>query len=127
MDDKFRKIMDDEPVFAFSKRFNLYSNGSSVKEDSVLFTIAHIQDPVTQFASARVLTFMRPLWKSYFFTNEEMISFHYNDYEHAFALAANYSAQVAKDAYASGSDNYKDIVELSARQVIWIECSDRAS
>ena len=118
VDDKYRKIMDDEPVFAFSKSFNLSSNSSSIKEDSVLFTIAHIQDPVTQFASARGLTFMRPLWKSYFFTNEELISFHYNDYDHAFALAANYSAQVAKDAYASGSDSYKDIVELSARQVI---------
>lgn len=120
IDDKFRSIMDEEPVFAFSKRFNLSSNSSdtSVREDSVLFTIAHIQDPVTQYASARGLTLMRPLWKSYFYSNEDMISFHYNDYKHAFALAANYSAQVAKDAYASGSDNYKEIVELSARQVM---------
>ena len=124
VDSKFRSIMDDEPAFAFSKKFNLTSNrnnslaSSTRSEDTVLFTIAHLQDPVTQFASARGLTLMRPLWKSYFYTDEEMISFHYNDWEHAFALAANYSAQVAKDAYASGSDNYKDIVELSARQVL---------
>ena len=123
VDTRFRSIMDDEPVFAFSKAFNLSSNSSrysaaAVKEDSVLFTIAHLQDPVTQFASARGLTLMRPLWKSYFYTDESLISFHYNDYDHASKLAANYSAQVAKDAYASGSDNYKDIVELSARQVM---------
>lgn len=123
VDDNFRQIMEEEPVFAFSKTFNLSSNSShysdaAIKEESVLFTIAHIQDPVTQFASARGLTYMRPLWKSYFHSDEALISFHYNDYEQAFSLAANYSAQVAKDAYASGSDNYKDIVELSARQVM---------
>ena len=124
VDNDFRSIMDEEPVFAFSKKLHLGSNHSgyaeyaSVKEDSVLFTIAHLQDPVTQFASARGLTFMRPLWKSYFSSDDSLISFHYNDYAHAFKLAANYSAQVAKDAYASGSDNYKDIVELSARQVM---------
>ncbi|KAK3723483.1 hypothetical protein LTR37_001735 [Vermiconidia calcicola] len=124
VDSNYRPIMDEEPVFAFTKHFNLSSSHSgygeqrSTKEDSVLFTIAHIQDPVTQFASARGLTFMRPLWKSYFFTDEALISFHYHDYKNALSLAANYSAQVAKDAYASGSDNYKDIVELSARQVM---------
>ena len=124
VDTKFRSIMDDEPAFAFCKKFNLTSNSNSSSasstkaEESVLFIIAHLQDPVTQFASARGLTFMRPLWKSYFYSDEDMVSFHYNDRKHAFALAANYSAQVAKDAYASGSDNYKDIVELSARQVL---------
>ena len=124
VDSEYRSIMDEEPAFAFSKNFNLSSNHSAhgeeskLKEDSVLFTIAHLQDPVTQFASARGLTFMRPLWKSYFYTDDALISFHYTDYAHAFQLAANYSTQVAKDAYASGSDNYKDIVELSARQVM---------
>ncbi|KAK4634437.1 putative glutaminase [Fulvia fulva] len=119
VDDSYRSIMDEEPVFAFSKSFNL-SGGCTDEyvEDSVLFTIAHIQDPVTQFASARGLTMMRPLWKSYFFTNDALTSFHYHDYKHAFTLAADYSAKVAKDAYASGSDSYKDIVELSARQVL---------
>lgn len=126
IDDNFREIMDDEPVFAFSKTFHLSSDeedGTSkseaeAKEDTALFTITHTQDPVTQFASARGITYMRPLWKSYFQTNEDLISFHYNDYEHALRLAANYSAQVAKDAYASGSDNYKDTVALTARQVL---------
>lgn len=41
VDDTFRTIMDEEPVFAFSKHFNLSSSGKD--EDSVLFTISHIQ------------------------------------------------------------------------------------
>ena len=124
LDEKFQPTANDGPVVAFSKRLhlgtyhNVSSAGNPAKQDRVLFTIAHLQDPVTQFASARGLTYMRPLWKSYFHSDDSLISFHYKDYANAFQLAANYSAQVAKDAYASGSDNYKDIVELSARQVM---------
>ncbi|KAK3066375.1 hypothetical protein LTR53_017308 [Teratosphaeriaceae sp. CCFEE 6253] len=124
VDDDFRGIMEEEPVFAFSKRFNLSSSHSSpkatasVKEDSVLFTISHIQDPVVQFAAARGLTYMRPLWESYFSSDEALVTYHYLDYSDAAHLAAKYSAQLARDAYASGSDNYMDIVALSARQVM---------
>lgn len=120
-DDSFRTIMDEEPVFAFSKSFNLSGKTGykdEMSEESILFTITHIQNPVTQFASARGLTMMRPLWMSYFFSDEALVSFHYDDFKHALALAANYSEQVAKDAYRSGSTNYKEIVELSARQVM---------
>lgn len=128
VDDRFRSVMDDEPVFAFTKTFNLSSDGnttstshSSSKESSVLFTIAHIQDPVTQFASARGLTWMRPLWKSYFSSDSSLIHFHYTDYAHAFALAANYSAQLEHDAsLTSHSKNisYPDLLALTPRQVL---------
>lgn len=122
VDSDFRSIMDREPVFAFSKSFNLSANHSSTSsgktEQSALFTIAHLQDPVTQFASGRGLTFMRPLWMSYFYSDAALITYHYMDFPHADHLAANYSAQLAKDAFASGSTKYKEIVELSARQVI---------
>jgi len=126
IDDDYRGIMEEEPVFAFSKSFKLSGNNSrgdsvkstAIKEDSVLFSIAHTQDPVTQFASARGLTYMRPLWMSYFSSDSALIAYHYADFEHASKLAGNYSAQLATDAYASGSDSYKEIVELSARQVM---------
>ncbi|TIA37388.1 putative glutaminase [Aureobasidium pullulans] len=120
-DERFRSIMQDEPVFAFSKSFNLAPNTSSHKNtssDSVLFTIAHIQDPVTQYASARGLTFMRPLWKTWFPTDDNLTSFHYMDFNNAQKLAQNYSDQLAIDAYQSGSDSYVDIVALSARQTM---------
>ncbi|KFX96384.1 hypothetical protein V490_03361, partial [Pseudogymnoascus sp. VKM F-3557] len=121
-DSKFRNINEDEPVFAFSKDFKLKSTTSKskkeVSDDSILFTIAHIQDPVVQFAAARGLTLMRPLWASWFDTAELMISHHYLDFEKSSKLAAEYSEQLAVDALKSGSEDYKDIVALSARQVM---------
>lgn len=120
VDGNFRGIMDQEPVFAFAKSFKL--NGTSEKSgksyDSVLFTIAHIQDPVIQFASARGMTLMKPLWGSYYLTPEELLDFHYYDFDKAFQLASNYSGQLEKDALVSGSEDYKDILALSARQVL---------
>lgn len=110
--------MDEEPVFAFAKSFNLNSTTKAVQQHSALFTIAHVQDPVVQFASARGLTMMRPLWASYFLEVTKLLVFHYLDFHNAFSLASNYSAQLAVDAYKSGADDYVDIVALSARQVL---------
>jgi hypothetical protein len=112
--------MDEEPVFAFAKSFRLNSttSASTPVTDSVLFTIAHVQDPVVQFAAARGLTFMRPLWASWFESPESLLTFHYLDYRNANKLARNYSSQLAEDAYKSGSVDYVDIVALSARQAM---------
>lgn len=118
VDTRFRPIMDEEPVFAFSKHFALNTTKASTESDSVQFTIAHTQDIVLQYASARGLTYMRPLWKSWFLTNDDLLSFHYADFASANALASNYSAQLAVDAYKSGAHDYVDIVTLSARQVL---------
>ncbi|KAF2101273.1 DUF1793-domain-containing protein [Rhizodiscina lignyota] len=120
IDNGFRSIMDEEPVFAFSKSFKLASKKGLQKsvEDSVTFTIAHIQDPVVQYASARGLTHMRPLWKSWFSTESEMLSYHYLDFYNAVYLARNYSEQLSVDAEAYGGTDYADVLALSARQVM---------
>ncbi|KAF2729205.1 glutaminase A [Polyplosphaeria fusca] len=121
LDDDFRGIMDEEPVFAFAKEFKLAQKDSTSTEntcDSVLFTFTFIQDPVTQYASARGLTFMRPLWESWFVNEARLIQFHYGDFVNANHLATNYSEQLRIDAYQSGSTNYVDIVALSARQIM---------
>ncbi|KAF1979430.1 glutaminase A [Bimuria novae-zelandiae CBS 107.79] len=112
-----RGIHDKEPIFAFSKLFELEKKDGPGR-GSVMFTVSHVQDLVTQFASERGLTQMRPLWKSWFYTDEELISFHYHDFANANALATNYSEQLHVDADAYGSDNYVDIVALSARQTM---------
>lgn len=120
VDGNFRAIMDEEPVFAFSKSFSL--NGTAAKSGkthgSVTFTLAHIQDPVIQFAAARGMTLMKPLWASYYLTADELLDFHYYDFSKAFSLASNYSQQLESDALKSGSEDYKDILALSARQVL---------
>ncbi|TKX27634.1 hypothetical protein C1H76_0058 [Elsinoe australis] len=119
VDKDFRSIMDEEPVFAFSRSFKLKSKTSTeATTQSLTFTIAHVRDPVVQFASSRGLTLMRPLWKTWFMTDDKLTKFHYLDFEHATKLAQNYSDQLAIDAYKSGSDSYVDIVALSARQVM---------
>ncbi|KAJ5953222.1 hypothetical protein N7454_000118 [Penicillium verhagenii] len=116
-DQDFRAIRDRSPVFAFSKSFTL-GRSSKQSSDSVTFTLALIQIPVVQYASARGLTLMRPLWESWYPTTGELLSFHYKDHAVAASLAANYSQQVADDAYLSGADDYVQIVALSARQVM---------
>ena len=122
VDGKYRRIMEEEPVFAFSKTFHTNSTYNSTSADrstqSVMFTMAHIQDPVVQYASARGLTLMRPLWKAYFESVQKLLTWHYKDFKKASALADDYSAQLAIDAYRSGADDYVDIVALSARQVM---------
>ncbi|KAK2782651.1 hypothetical protein FQN53_009667 [Emmonsiellopsis sp. PD_33] len=122
-DGLFRSIMDEEPVFAFAKSFALNDtddtdSNNSVVEDSITFTIAHIQDPVVQFAAARGLTMMKPLWDSWFKDVNSLLTFHYFDFANASALATSYSTQLAKDAFLSGAEDYVDIVALSARQVL---------
>jgi Domain of unknown function (DUF1793)/Domain of unknown function (DUF4965)/Domain of unknown function (DUF5127) len=115
----YRGIMQDEPVFAFSKSFRLGpSTANSNSRDNVIFTIGQTQDVVVQYASKGGLTAMKPLWASYFETADSLISFHYHDFDTANKLASNYSEQLAKDALKSGSEYYKDIVALSARQVL---------
>lgn len=122
-DDGFRKIMDEEPVFAFSRSFKLGSldkkdRKAKVKSDSVMFTFALVQDPVAQFQSARGLTLMKPYYATFFPKAEDMIQYHYMDFDTASSLARNYSAQLDIDAFASGSNDYRDIAALSARQVL---------
>lgn len=119
LDNRFRGIMDAEPVFAFAKSFKANETTTAKSEvKHVMFTIAHIQNPVVQFAAARGLTHLRPLWASYMNSPKELIEFHWSDFEHTRQLAFNYSAQLAIDAYKSGSEDYVDIVAVSARQVM---------
>ncbi|KAK3944176.1 hypothetical protein QBC46DRAFT_305961 [Diplogelasinospora grovesii] len=126
IDKKFRHIMEEEPVFAFSKSFKLGKDTKETKDkscknvnaDSVTFTFALVQDPVVQFASARGLTLMKPFWASFFPSADELVAYHYDDFKVANALARNYSDTLAKDAFESGSETYQDIAALSARQVL---------
>ncbi|KAK3378528.1 hypothetical protein B0H63DRAFT_480176 [Podospora didyma] len=121
VDGGFRRIMEDEPVFAFAKSFKLGGKAKgecSKKEGSIGLTFALVQDPVVKFAAARGLTLMKPLWQSYFASDDELIAYHYNDFKTATYLATNYSDTLARDAYESGSQDYQDIAALSARQVL---------
>ncbi|KAL1881136.1 hypothetical protein VTK73DRAFT_4583 [Phialemonium thermophilum] len=121
VDSNFRSIMDEEPVFAYSKSFKLAgerASASSKPADQVVFTFALVQDPVVQYASARGLTLMKPLWAAYFRSADELVRYHYSDYDVASALARSYADSLGTDAFKSGSHDYRDIAALSARQVL---------
>ncbi|KAJ4302258.1 hypothetical protein N0V88_002395 [Collariella sp. IMI 366227] len=120
-DRKWRKVMDEEPVGAFSKSFNLTGKQKSSchkRQDSVTFTFALLQDPVVQFARPGGITPLPPLWQSYLPTAIDLITYHYDDFPTASALALNYSLSLSHDAHTSGSQQYADIASLSARQVL---------
>lgn len=117
-DKTYRGIMHHEPIFAFSKRFSRPTSSSATWSNSILFTIAHLQDPVVHFAASTGLSKMLPLWSSYFDTRQDLISYHYHDFGDAGQLSQSYSAQVHEEALAYGGPSYSDIVALSARQVM---------
>jgi hypothetical protein len=116
VDTRFRAVLTDEPVFAYSKRFELSKHGST--EDSILFTVALSQDPVVQFAGADGYLPRRPLWAEFHESDAEMVNFHYNDYDQASASASAFSEKVKSDATSLVDSTYADIVALSARQVM---------
>lgn len=113
---RFRAVMDNDPVFAFAKRYRLAEN--MIATYSTLYTVALVQDPIAQYAAPGGLTSMEPLWKSYFAEPKEMLYFHYRDYATATALAGELSQKIAADATATVSEVYADILALSARQTL---------
>lgn len=117
-DNKFRPIMHQEPGFAFSKYFALQQNTSSSAKDSTLLTIAYLHEPITQFASERGLTQMRPLWSFYFATDHDLLRFHYIYYEETMRQAKAFSDKITSHAQEIVSEGYAEIVALSARQAL---------
>jgi Domain of unknown function (DUF5127) len=69
-DQKFRKINDNWPVFAFSK--DLGRVGST--GDSMLFSIGLIQDYAAQFLGDGGIRRVPSLWKQYFTNDEDSVS-----------------------------------------------------
>jgi len=113
-------VVGRETVFAFTAtlgpRTGSYGGGGS--SSSALFTIGFIQDPVARYASPQGVVDMQPLWAHHFRDWQELIGFHYSDFDEASRLAHRYSSRLAEDALASVSESYRDIVALSARQVL---------
>lgn len=122
-DRNFRGVMDHEPVFAFAKSLKLKKTNRTSYSDrknsgSMLLTFALPQDPVAQFAGRDGLKSRRPLWKKYFSTDMEMVSFHYADYAGALKLTEKFSKRVTKRAVDLVDSSYGDLITLSARQVL---------
>jgi hypothetical protein len=111
-DTNYRAINHDWPVFGFSSDLGTV-NSSPV---STLFSLGLTQDEAIQFEGADGYNPVPSLWKSYFDTELEALSFFHNDFEDSSILCSAYDSQVAKDSLAVGGDDYLVLTSLSARQ-----------
>ncbi|KAJ5738640.1 hypothetical protein N7493_001795 [Penicillium malachiteum] len=108
----YRAISDDWPVFAFSS--NLGSVSSSPV--STLFSIGLTQDEAVQFEGASAYGPVQSLWKAYFDTELDALSFFHTDFATSSSLSSEFDAKVTSDSSALGGENYVTMTSLSARQ-----------
>ncbi|KAI1500769.1 glutaminase GtaA [Biscogniauxia marginata] len=112
-DTDYRAVNDNWPVFGFAHDLG------SVGGDTVskLFTIGLTQDNAIQLlGEGSDLTTYPSLWKSYFGTDLEAVTFFFNDYDEASRLATDLDNKVASDSLAAAGQNYLTITSLSVRQ-----------
>ncbi|KAI1336792.1 glutaminase A [Xylariaceae sp. FL0016] len=113
VDTNFRAVNDDWPVFGFSHDLGSVSESSVSK----LFALGLTQDEaISLLGSGSNLTIYDSLWKSYFDTDIEAMTFFFNDYSEATTLATDLDNQVSTDSLAAGGQNYLTITSLSVRQ-----------
>ncbi|KAI0009953.1 glutaminase A [Xylariaceae sp. FL0662B] len=112
-DTKSRAVNDNWPVFGFANDLG------SVGEDTVstLYSIGMTQDNAIQLLGKDTnLTTYPALWKSYFGSAVEAMTFFYNDYDEASQLATDLDNKVASDSLAAAGPDYLKITSLSVRQ-----------
>lgn len=110
----FRAISNQYPVFAFA--LDLGSVGSS--PESALFTLTLSQEQAVQFEyDTNKVQQLPPLWTSYFSSENELVSFFYNDWSNAQTSATSIDTKVATDSLANAGQDYLTITSLAVRQV----------
>ncbi|KAJ5623081.1 hypothetical protein N7490_011686 [Penicillium lividum] len=113
VDTNYRAISNEWPVFAFAS--NLGSVSSSPV--STLFSLGLTQDEAVQFEGASAYAPLQSLWKAYFDTGLDAMSFFHTDFSEASSLSSSFDNKVATDSTALGGQNYLALTSLSARQV----------
>ncbi|KAI0473104.1 glutaminase GtaA [Xylariaceae sp. FL0804] len=112
-DSNYRAVDDDWPVFAFAHDLGYVRNQTISK----LFTIGLTQyNAIELLGAGSNLTTYQSLWTSYFSSDVDAMTFFYNDWSQATALATTLDNQVASDSMAAGGLNYTIITTLSVRQ-----------
>lgn len=112
-DTNYRAISDSWPVFGFSS--DLGSVGSS--SASTLFSIGLTQDEAVQYEGKSNYGPVPSLWKSYFSSDEDALTFFHGDYSEAVSLSENFDSKVSDASIAYAGDNYNVLTSLAARQV----------
>ncbi|RYP39349.1 hypothetical protein DL767_002260 [Monosporascus sp. MG133] len=109
----FRPVNQNWPVFGFAKDLG-YVNGSTM---STVFSIGLTQDAAIKLlGEGDGFTTYSSLWKSYFRTGLEAMTFFYNDYDEASRIATDLDNKIAADSLAAAGQDYLTITSLSVRQ-----------
>lgn len=98
--------------------FALSRDLGSVSSDTVstLFTIGYTQEEAILFQEAEGdATHVQSLWMDYI-NETDIVSFFYNDFEHASEAATTLDKRVADDSTAAAGDDYLIITSLAVRQ-----------
>jgi len=113
IDTNFRAISDRYPVFAYTH--DLGSVGST--PTSRVFTVQLYQDRAIQFIGLDPdVQQLASLWKTYFQTAEDGVSFFQGDYSTASTQADSLDQKIATDSKNAGGDDYATITTLAVRQ-----------
>ncbi|KAK8083629.1 hypothetical protein PG996_002410 [Apiospora saccharicola] len=112
-DSNFRAVSDNWPVFGFTKGLGAVGSESV----STLFSIGLTQDNAISFlGEGDGLTSVPSLWKSYFSSSLDAMTFFFNDYSTASGLSTDLDNRVASDSLAAAGQDYLTITSLSVRQ-----------
>lgn len=84
---------------------------------STLFSIGLTQDEAFQFEGKSSYGPQPSLWKSYFSSDEDALTFFHGDYSQASSLASKFDTKVSEASKALAGDNYNVLTSLAARQV----------
>jgi hypothetical protein len=111
-DTKYRAINNAWPVFGFS------SNLGTVDSNPVgtLFSLGLTQDEAIQYEGSSGYAPVPSLWKSYFDTDVDAVTFFHNDFSESSSLANSFDSKVATDSLAVAGEDYLTLTSLSARQ-----------
>ncbi|RYP78349.1 hypothetical protein DL771_000534 [Monosporascus sp. 5C6A] len=112
-DTDFRPVNQNWPVFGFAKDIGSV-NGNTI---STVFSIGLTQDAAIKLlGEGDGLTTYSSLWKSYFQTGLEAMTFFYNDYHEASRIATDLDNKIATNSLAAAGQDYLTITSLSVRQ-----------
>ncbi|KAI1801257.1 DUF1793-domain-containing protein [Daldinia bambusicola] len=122
---------NQEPVYAFAHDMG------NVIETSVRYTIGSVQNPIVRYLHKTGLSNLAPWWEKCYGDMNDMIRFHWDDFDTVAVLANEFETQLRADVDASSygfleptnatgvavpfvseAESYYAIVALSARQVM---------
>ncbi|GLI76787.1 hypothetical protein PoHVEF18_005065 [Penicillium ochrochloron] len=111
-DTNYRAINNAWPVFGFSSNLGTVDSNPV----STLFSLGLTQDEAIQYEGSSGYGPVPSLWKSYFDTDVDAVTFFHKDFSDSSALASSFDSKVATESIAVAGEEYLTLTSLAARQ-----------